>query len=153
MKRGSGIKDRDERSKGIEILIADVFTKIKPTEPFRLTKQTDRRNRNWYDSSGSALARADVSRWGYKKNKRMKSSYSTCPRLPWIQKTYSLDHHQDQEYGDYGLNALCVWDGFFLFLSHPIKKRRRPGEICHVLKLWWVRRPIRLKGDYTSCAT
>jgi len=29
MKRGSGIKDRDDRSSGIEILIVDVFVKIK----------------------------------------------------------------------------------------------------------------------------
>ena len=39
MKRDSGIKDRDERSRGIEILVSDVFVKIKPTEPFRLGKQ------------------------------------------------------------------------------------------------------------------
>ena len=28
MKRGSGIKDRDERSKGIEILMADAFGSV-----------------------------------------------------------------------------------------------------------------------------
>ena len=42
MKRVSGIKDRDElylRSRGIEILMNDVFSKIKPTEPIRLAKQ------------------------------------------------------------------------------------------------------------------
>jgi hypothetical protein len=39
MKQVSGIKDRDERSRGVEILMTDVFTKIKPTEPFRLGKQ------------------------------------------------------------------------------------------------------------------
>ena len=35
MKRDSGIKDRDDKSGGIEILIADVFAKIKPTDPFK----------------------------------------------------------------------------------------------------------------------
>ena len=30
-----------ERSRGIEILVSDVFVKIKPTEPFRLGKQAD----------------------------------------------------------------------------------------------------------------
>ena len=33
MKRGSGIKGRDDRSSGIEILIADALAKIKPTDP------------------------------------------------------------------------------------------------------------------------
>ena len=31
MKRGSGMEDREERSKGIEIRITDVFVIIKPT--------------------------------------------------------------------------------------------------------------------------
>jgi hypothetical protein len=43
MKRGNGIKDLDERSSGIEILMVDVFTKINPTDPLldplRLVKQ------------------------------------------------------------------------------------------------------------------
>jgi hypothetical protein len=30
MKRGSGIKDRDDRSSGIEILMTDAFAKINP---------------------------------------------------------------------------------------------------------------------------
>ena len=45
MKRDSGIKDRDERSRGIEILVSDAF-KIKTTDPFRLSKQVVRKNRN-----------------------------------------------------------------------------------------------------------
>jgi hypothetical protein len=36
MKCGSGIKDREDKSIGIEILISDVFVKINPTEPLRL---------------------------------------------------------------------------------------------------------------------
>jgi len=55
--------------------MADAFAKIKPTDPFRLTKQAAQRNRNWSDSSGSSLARADASRWARKESKRMKSSY------------------------------------------------------------------------------
>ncbi len=39
MKRGNGIKDRDDRSSGIEILIADAFAKINPTDPLRLAKE------------------------------------------------------------------------------------------------------------------
>ncbi len=35
MKRGIGMKGRDERSRGIDIRIADVFTIIKPTAPFK----------------------------------------------------------------------------------------------------------------------
>jgi hypothetical protein len=43
MKQGRGMKDRDERSRGMEILISVVvisesLSKIKPTEPFRLFK-------------------------------------------------------------------------------------------------------------------
>jgi len=43
MKRGSGIKDREDRSIVIEILIPDVFVKINPTDPLRLAKQAPRR--------------------------------------------------------------------------------------------------------------
>jgi hypothetical protein len=39
MKRESGIKDRDDRSRGIEILMTDAFAKIKPTDPFKLAKK------------------------------------------------------------------------------------------------------------------
>ena len=38
MKRGSGMDDREERSEGIEIRIADAFAIIKPTVPFKLNK-------------------------------------------------------------------------------------------------------------------
>ncbi len=63
MKRGSGIKDRDDRSSGIEIRIADAFAKINPTDPLILAKQATRRNLNCSDSSGISLDRAEVSRW------------------------------------------------------------------------------------------
>jgi hypothetical protein len=46
MKHGSGIKVRDDKSSGIEILMADAFAKINPTDPFRLAKQAARRKRN-----------------------------------------------------------------------------------------------------------
>ena len=39
MKRGKGINGRDDRSSGIEILMADAFDKINPTDPLRLGKQ------------------------------------------------------------------------------------------------------------------
>jgi hypothetical protein len=39
MKQGSGMEDREERSKGIEIRIADAFTIIKPTTPFIIGSQ------------------------------------------------------------------------------------------------------------------
>jgi hypothetical protein len=39
MKRGYGIKGRDDRSSSIEILMADAFAKINPTEPLSLAKQ------------------------------------------------------------------------------------------------------------------
>ncbi len=63
MKRGSGIKDRDDRSNGIEIRIADVLAKINPTDPLKLAKQAARRNLNCSDSSGISLTRAEASRW------------------------------------------------------------------------------------------
>ena len=34
------MNDRDERSRGIEIHIVDVFDMIKPTAPFKLAKHT-----------------------------------------------------------------------------------------------------------------
>ncbi len=46
MKHGSGIKDRDDKSRGIEILMVDDFAKINPTDPLRLAKQAERRKRN-----------------------------------------------------------------------------------------------------------
>ena len=46
MKRGNGMKDRDERSRGIEIRISDTFVIIKPTTPFKLAKYEARRKRN-----------------------------------------------------------------------------------------------------------
>ena len=39
MKRGRGMNDREERSRGIEIRIADAFAMIKPTAPLKLAKQ------------------------------------------------------------------------------------------------------------------
>jgi hypothetical protein len=33
MKHGSGIKDRDDKSSGIDIRIADALAKINPTDP------------------------------------------------------------------------------------------------------------------------
>ena len=45
MKRGRGMKGRDERSRGIEIHIADALIMIKPTTPFRLSKHTGRRQK------------------------------------------------------------------------------------------------------------
>ena len=56
MKRlpGSGMKDRDKRSRGIEIHIADAFV-IKPTAPFKLAKHEARRKQNWSDSSDNSF--------------------------------------------------------------------------------------------------
>jgi hypothetical protein len=42
----SGVKERDDKSSGIEILMADSFAKINPTDPLRLAKQAARRKRN-----------------------------------------------------------------------------------------------------------
>jgi len=46
MNHGSGIKDLDDKSIGIEILMVKVFAKIKPTDPLMLHKQAARRKRN-----------------------------------------------------------------------------------------------------------
>ena len=40
------MKDREERSRGMETLIAETLAKIKPTDPLRLVNQSVRRNRN-----------------------------------------------------------------------------------------------------------
>jgi hypothetical protein len=40
MKRGSGMKDREERPEGMETFIVETLTKIKPTDPLRFVKQT-----------------------------------------------------------------------------------------------------------------
>jgi hypothetical protein len=36
MKHDSGIKDQDDKSSGIEILMTEDFAKIKPTDPLKL---------------------------------------------------------------------------------------------------------------------
>ena len=58
--KGSGIKDRDERSRGMEIHIAEAVSKIKLTEPLGLAKHAVRRNRNRSDSSGSDNVRKTI---------------------------------------------------------------------------------------------
>ena len=42
----SGIKGRDDKSRGVEIRMSDAFAKINPTDPLILTKQAARRNLN-----------------------------------------------------------------------------------------------------------
>jgi hypothetical protein len=39
MKHGNGIKGREDKSSGIEILMVEGFAKINPTDPVRLTKR------------------------------------------------------------------------------------------------------------------
>jgi hypothetical protein len=48
MKRGRGhmIKGLDDKSSGMEILMAEAFAKINPTDPLILAKQAARRKRN-----------------------------------------------------------------------------------------------------------
>ena len=41
MKHGGGIKDLDDKSKGMEILMTETCTKINPTDPLILGKQTE----------------------------------------------------------------------------------------------------------------
>ena len=38
MKHGIGVKDLDDKSNGMEILISDAFAKINPTDPLILAK-------------------------------------------------------------------------------------------------------------------
>jgi hypothetical protein len=68
MKLSNGINDRDDKSNGIEILVSESFSKIKPTDPLMLTYQTTQRKRNWSDSSGISLDKTDSSRLAYRNN-------------------------------------------------------------------------------------
>ena len=54
MKRSGGINGLDDKSSGMEILMAKAFAKINPTDPLILAKQAARRKRNWPDSSGKS---------------------------------------------------------------------------------------------------
>jgi hypothetical protein len=52
MKRGGGIKGLDDKSSGMEILMSEVFAKIKPTDPSILPKQAAcRTSREYYELS------------------------------------------------------------------------------------------------------
>ncbi len=52
------MKDLDDKSKGMEILMAEDFAKINPTDLLILGKQATRRKRKWLDSSGMSVADA-----------------------------------------------------------------------------------------------
>jgi hypothetical protein len=45
MNRGRPIKDLDDKSSGMEILMTEAFAKINPNDPLILTKQAARRKR------------------------------------------------------------------------------------------------------------
>jgi hypothetical protein len=84
MKHDRGIKDRDVKSSGIEILIDNSFTKINPTEPLRFAEPESRRKRNWSDSSGgNSLTRADDSRWVWKNSRRLKVNINVVWSVDW----------------------------------------------------------------------
>jgi hypothetical protein len=65
MKRGSGIKGRNDKSSGIEIRIAEALAKINPADPLILAKQAARRNRNCSDSSGNSCQSVTHRRNGF----------------------------------------------------------------------------------------
>jgi hypothetical protein len=46
MNRSNGIKGPGDKSSGIEILMAEAFVTINPTDPLILVKQAARRKRN-----------------------------------------------------------------------------------------------------------
>jgi hypothetical protein len=54
MKHGGGIKGLDDKSNGMEILMTESFTKIKPTDPLILGNESDR--------IPMSLSKADASR-------------------------------------------------------------------------------------------
>jgi hypothetical protein len=60
MNHGNGIKDRDDKSSGIEILMTEDFTNTNPTETLMLVKETVRRKRNLPDSSGISSVKDDT---------------------------------------------------------------------------------------------
>jgi hypothetical protein len=45
MKHGGGIKDPDDKSSGMEILMSEAFAKIKPIDPLILARHAARRKR------------------------------------------------------------------------------------------------------------
>jgi hypothetical protein len=61
-KHGGGIKGLDDKSNGMEILMTEAFTKIKPTDPLILGRHAAPRKRKWMDSSGMLLGKTDASR-------------------------------------------------------------------------------------------
>ena len=77
-KEVESVKGRVEWSRGIEIV--ETLATIKPTDPLRLSKQTESRNRKWSDSSGSSMTRTLVWRWEYKNSKWRK--YDKHPEFP-----------------------------------------------------------------------
>jgi hypothetical protein len=55
--------------------MSEVFVKINPADPLRLSKEAVWRKRKWSDSSGNSFSRADDSRWACRNKWRLKSSY------------------------------------------------------------------------------
>jgi hypothetical protein len=68
------MKDRVDKSMGIVTHIAEVLSRIKPTDPLRLSKREARKKRNYSDSSGNSPAKILASRYACKKSSRAKSS-------------------------------------------------------------------------------
>jgi hypothetical protein len=68
------MKDHVDKSMGIVTRIGESLTRIKPTDPLRLSKRETRKKRNCSDSSGNSQDKILVSRCACKKNRRPKSS-------------------------------------------------------------------------------
>ncbi len=66
-KRGKGMKDLVDKSKGIVTRIPETLGRIKPTESLRLDKHEARKKRNCSDSSGNSPAKILASRCACKK--------------------------------------------------------------------------------------
>ncbi len=68
------MKDRVDKSMGIVTRMTEALTRVKPTDPLRLTDRESRKKRNCSDSSGNSPTKILVSRDVCKKNNRVKSS-------------------------------------------------------------------------------
>ena len=95
MKRGRGINGRDERSSGIEIRMADALTKINPTDPLILVKQTARRKSVvylfvYYESIKRELKIRGI--YECRCDERLQTKTKKFTRLPYTGLVLELEH-------------------------------------------------------------
>jgi hypothetical protein len=140
------MKDRDDRSSGIEILMVDDFTKINHTDVLRLDTQVVRRKRNWSDSSGTG---------DFGKNPTFQFLYGTWPSWyknqflygtwpSWYKNWNNNAHNEEDTFAEICCNSLVrtddsrwEWRMLFIVVYYESRKRELKIQTYLWMSVWW----------------